>query len=78
MNLDELQEEILMFSRSSTDCYEADFCRKYIPKLIAVAKAAQVCMGDGVVQGGNGGIAFYIVENRFAERVKTALKALDL
>lgn len=39
MNLDDLEQEMLMFTQTSTDCYEADFGRKFIPKLIAIAKA---------------------------------------
>ncbi len=44
MNLDTLEEELLMFSKSSPDCYEAEFVRKYIPRLIAVENAGRKCL----------------------------------
>ncbi len=44
MKIEEMEEELNLFSCMTTDCEEADFGRKVIPKLIAVAKAAKECI----------------------------------
>lgn len=41
MTLEEIDEEFRQFCIASSDCGEADFARKYMPKLLAIAWQAE-------------------------------------
>lgn len=41
MTQDEIEAHILMFANHTSDCDEADFGRKYLPRLWEIMKAAQ-------------------------------------